>query len=586
MKKLYSILLTLLAIMLFTSCDTLEDIFGWENSNNSQIEIKTPEVLFTTDGGNNTISFSTNEAWTAQVINSRADEWCEIHPTSGSAGEATITVTTIPNNTPDDRTASIVIKAGTLSKTVTVSQKQKNALTVTSSKFEVKAAGGEVNIEVKANIDFEYTIDESASDWIKYEGTRAIKTSTLTFIVAENDDTKKREGNIAIKSGEFNEVVTIYQAGDEPTIVISQNEYVVSSDGETIAVEVTSNVDVAVEMPADVDWISENATRATSTNTYYFDIQPNEDYEQRTAEIKFTNKDNGLSEIIKVVQTQKDALIVAKDSYTVNSEGDQIEIEVGHNVDFDIEISNDWIAKAQNTRAFVTEALVFNIAKNTGYDNRDGAIIFKSKDGKLSQTVKVYQAQEDALIISKKDIVVSDEGGTISFELQTNVDFKVSDPDVDWLRPVSTRALTSHTLHYVVDANTSYDSREAKIVVSDTKNNKSETITITQAQKDAIIITKTQYDVMSKGGQVQIEVNSNVDFIIEISDAWIQHITTRSLQTEFLIFEIQQNTNKNDRQGFVKFISKNETVSQTIYINQSCANGNTEDIENGDTNEW
>ena len=135
--------------------------------------------------------------------------------------------------------------------------------------------------------------------------------------------------------------------------------------------------------------------------------------------------------MVIVTQTQKDALVVAKDSYTIESDGGQIQIEVGHNVDFDIEISNDWITKAQNTRAFVTETLNFNIAKNPTTDNREGAIIFKSKDGALSQTVKVYQAQEDALIISKKDIVVSDEGGTISFELQTNVEFKVSEPDVD-----------------------------------------------------------------------------------------------------------------------------------------------------------
>ena len=497
MRRFNLIVLSLLSAAMLVSCDKLEVIIRWENPNNPQIEMHTSEVLFTTDGGNNTISFTTNEAWTAQVINSRADNWCEIYPTSGSAGDATISVITTPNDTPDDRTASIVIKAGIVSKTVTVSQKQKDALTVTSSKFEVEATGGEVKIEVKANIDFEFTIDESAKEWIKYEGTRAIKTSTLTFSVAENDDTEKREGKIAIKSGEFNEVVTIYQAGNKATIVISQNEYVVSSDGETIAVEVKSNVDVNIEIPSEIDWISENTTRATSTNTYYFDIQPNEDYEQRIAEIKFTNKENGLSE-----------------------------------------------------------------------------------------TVKVYQAQEDALIISKKDIVVSDEGGTISFELHTNVDFKVSDPNVDWLRPVATRGLTSHTLNYTVDANTSYNSREAHIVVTDTKNNKSETITITQAQKDAIIVAKEQYSIGSKGGQIVIEVESNIDFDVVISNDWIKQITTRSLQSKSYTFEILQNTDKKDRQGFVKFVSQDETISQTVHINQSCANGNTEDIENGDTNEW
>ena len=37
-------------------------------------------------------------------------------------------------------------------------QKQKDALTVTSDKFEVSAEGGEIKIEVKANIDFEYSV--------------------------------------------------------------------------------------------------------------------------------------------------------------------------------------------------------------------------------------------------------------------------------------------------------------------------------------------------------------------------------------------------------------------------------------------
>ena len=233
----------------------------------SEISLDATSANFTAEGGEKKILFSTNEAWTAEIVNDRADGWLSISPTSGAAGNATLTVAAEPNDTPDERTASVRIKAGTAQKTINVSQKQKDALTVTSSKFEVGAEGGEVKIEVKANIDFEYTIDSKAQEWISYEGTRAMKTSTLTFSVAENDDTEKREGKIYIQSGEFNEEVTIYQAGAEPSIVISQNEYVVAADGETIAIDVTSNVDVTVELPANVDWISESTTRATSTNT-------------------------------------------------------------------------------------------------------------------------------------------------------------------------------------------------------------------------------------------------------------------------------------------------------------------------------
>ena len=566
-------LLYLLTIAAFVACSKGED----EGNGNSEptpekpkteIKIETSTSDFTTEGGDNTISFTTNEAWTAQVINSRADDWCKIHPTSGAAGNATITVTTTPNDTPDDRTASIIIKAGAVSKTVTVSQKQKDALTITASKFEVAAAGGEVVIEVNANIDFEYVINDDAKEWISYEGTRALKTSKLAFKIAENDDIEKREGQIFIKNGELVEAVTIYQDGAEPSIVISKNEYVVSSDGETISVEVKSNVDVAIELTAEADWISENTSRATSTNTYRFDISPNESYDQRSAEIKFTNKENNLSEIVRVTQTQKNALVVAKDSYTVDSEGDQIQIEIGHNVDFDIEIANDWITKV-DTRAFVTETLVFNIAKHTGYDNREGTIVFKSKDGKLSQTVKVYQAQEDALIISKKDIVVSDEGGTISFELQTNVEFKVSDPNVDWLRAITTRGLATHTLSYTVDANTSYDSREAHIIVTDTKNNKSETITITQAQKDAIVLAKSEYEFGAEGGNLDFEIQTNVDITVTISDNakdWIQQVETRALETKALYFNVAACSAEEDREGTITISGGNAT--QTIKVKQ------------------
>ncbi|MBR4871731.1 MAG: BACON domain-containing protein, partial [Alistipes sp.] len=565
-------LLYLLAITIIIACSEGDDVGGGNNNNETP---KQPEITldattsnFATDGGSSEITFTSSTAWTAEVINSRADVWCNVNPTSGAAGDAKITVTTTANDTPDDRTASIIIKAGTASKTINVSQKQKDALTVTSSKFEVSAEGGEVSIEVKANIDFEYSIEESAKDWVEYKTTRAMKTSNLVFEVKDNEDFEKREAKITIKSGEFSEVVTIYQAGAEPTIVISQNEYVVSSDGDTIAVEVASNVDVTVELPTEADWVTENTTRGVSTNTYYFDIAPSEEYDQRNAEIKFTNSENGLSEIVSVVQTQKDALVVAKDSYTVDSDGGQIQIEVGHNVDFDVEISADWITREQ-TRAYTTETLTFDIAKNPTNDNREGTIIFKSKDGSLSQTVKVYQAQEDALIISKKDIVVGEESGTISFEIQANVEFSVSEPDVDWLRAVTTRGLTSHTLTYEYDANTTYDSREAQIVVTNIKTNESETITITQAQKDAIVLAKDSYIVDSDGGQIQIEVGHNIDFDVEISADWITREQTRAYTTETLTFEIAKNPTNDNREGTITFKSKDGSLSQSVKVYQA-----------------
>ena len=353
---------------------------------------------FPTDGGSNTLSFTASTDWTAEVINSRADAWCSVSPTSGKAGNAQITITTTANDTPDNRSASVILKAGTTQKTITVSQKQKDALTVTSDKFEVSAEGGEIKIEVKANIDYEYSIayEGAAKDWITSGGARALKTSTLTFKVAANEEVEKREATVTIKSGSFKEEVKVYQAGTTPSITLTKNEFVVASAGESIAVEVKSNVDVTVELPTDVDWISENQSRAMSTNTYHFTIAESQEYDQRTAEIKFTNKANNLSETVKVVQVQKDAIVVAKNSYTVDNDGDEIIIEVGHNIDFDIEIGTDWISLFK-TRSLETTNLRFLITKNQTLEKREGIVKLVANDKDITQNITFIQERGNVL---------------------------------------------------------------------------------------------------------------------------------------------------------------------------------------------
>ena len=525
---------------------------------------------FPTDGGSNTLSFTASTDWTAEVINSRADAWCSVSPTNGKAGNAQITITTTANDTPDSRSASVILKAGTTQKTITVSQKQKDALTVTSDKFEVSAEGGEIKIEVKANIDYEYSIayEGAAKDWIISGGARALKTSTLTFKVAANEEVEKREATVTIKSGSFKEEVKVYQAGTTPSITLTKNEFVVASAGESIAVEVKSNVDVTVELPTDVDWISENQSRAMSTNTYYFTIAESQEYDQRTAEIKFTNKANNLSETVKVVQVQKDAIVVAKDSYTVDNNGGEIIIEVGHNIDFEIEIADEWIVqKKENSRAFVTDKLIFNISPNEGYDNRESSIRFVSKDKGIVQTVKIYQAQKNAIIISQKNIIVDENGGDVEFEVKSNIDYTISEPNVDWLHILKSRALTSQTLRYTVDANTTYDSRETSIII--TSDNFADTINIAQTQKDAIVLAKNEYGFTTEGGELDFEILTNVDVTVSIPDSisnWVKQVKSRALVSQILRFDISPCDLSESRSGTITLSGGNAV--QKILIKQ------------------
>ena len=69
-------LLYLLAVATIVACSKSDDVGGGNNNNNEtpkqpEITLSTAAADFSTDGGTNVITFTSSEAWTAQVVNSR-----------------------------------------------------------------------------------------------------------------------------------------------------------------------------------------------------------------------------------------------------------------------------------------------------------------------------------------------------------------------------------------------------------------------------------------------------------------------------------------------------------------------------------
>lgn len=181
----------------------------------AEIQIDITSVVISSEGGSETIKFNSSLNWEAEVESNKVNPWCTVSPKSGASGDASITITANASNDVNDRTAILTIKSGNIKKVVNISQKQKDALTVTSSVFEVDAEGGEINITVKANIEFEYLVGEDCSGWISYIGTKAMTTHDLSFTIAPNEETESRQGRITIYNGSLQEDITINQKGKE-----------------------------------------------------------------------------------------------------------------------------------------------------------------------------------------------------------------------------------------------------------------------------------------------------------------------------------------------------------------------------------
>ena len=126
MKKHYKFLvMSLFSLILLGACSSGgEDLPEPEPSpkpDPDKATISNPNLTAEAKEGTLTLSFTTNKAWTA----SSDQTWCKLDKTSGSTGNATITLTLEANSTDQERTAKITVKAGTATATASVKQAKK-----------------------------------------------------------------------------------------------------------------------------------------------------------------------------------------------------------------------------------------------------------------------------------------------------------------------------------------------------------------------------------------------------------------------------------------------------------------------------
>lgn len=287
---------------------------------------------FDSSAGEKTFSFNSNVEWTISVAPTMNGEtWCTVTPSSGKDGSNTVVVKVQENTGYDDRNVVLTLTAGsTLTKTITVTQKQKDALLLTTNKFEMEPQGGKINVEVKANVEYEVIVPEAYKSWISQGSkSRGLTTSTVSFDIAETEEYDKREGEIIFKSGNLSETVRVYQTG-RAILLLSKNECLSTSREKNIIVEIKSNFNFATQMP-NVDWLKENKSRGVSSHTLYFTIDSNTTNENRSTSILFYDKNSDLKETLYIKQYRKGYYEVKLDNAgslsTYMTDDDKYEIE-------------------------------------------------------------------------------------------------------------------------------------------------------------------------------------------------------------------------------------------------------------------
>lgn len=251
------------------------------NQDNGKITIEEAALTqqFVTEGGVAEIKFTATGAWNVQQYNTNHYSWASINPTSGEAGENTIHVTVLKNETNDHRDFTFALNAGADSKEIKVVQWQKDALGVTENKFAFDGFGGTFEFDVNANIDFDYEI---SADWIKAAETKGLIATTLTFNVELNPSVlNDREATIVVKGGEFEETIKVTQDAIVPEYEFSQTNFEFGIQGGDIPFTVTSNIGFTIQEPEE-DWLT---VTKVDDNNYKLTATPLTTFSSRSANV-------------------------------------------------------------------------------------------------------------------------------------------------------------------------------------------------------------------------------------------------------------------------------------------------------------
>lgn len=330
------------------------------------------------------------------------------------------------------------------------------------------------------------------------------------------------------------------------------------------------------------EWLSLSSAKGDSGTSYItVSVIPNENYTERKSSVIISC--GKISVTVNVTQASKDALIIGTKKYEINFSGGTFEVEVSANVpvSYNIEDDSKWISVVgeESVRGLTNKKFIFNVDYNNSVSERYGTITFTSEN--LEESIMVIQHGESPFIeVIQDEYHLSSKGGTIDVELKSTVPYSVIISDTEWINEYETRSISEHTHTFIVSENTSFENRTALIHFINEEYKIEKKVMIVQSQANTIIVPVSEYNVGYYGGNIEILVESNIEYDVVSQVSWIKILNqTRNLLQSTITLFVETNKSGSKRSGTVSI--KSGDILKEVVINQDrniSAGGGIEDM--------
>lgn len=273
--------------------------------------------------------------------------------------------------------------------------------------------------------------------------------------------------------------------------------------------------------------------------------------------------------VFSACQKAPELTLTGPSSIELSAEGSSGSITFTANRTWRVSSSDSWVtlspSSGEPSETPVTVSVRCNV--NTTYEDRTAMVTITMEE--LSQTVTVRQPANKGIVLPTQAYDLQSGAKTIEVTVQANVDYTV-ETSVDWIKQTGTKGLTSRTLNFSIEENKTYDAREGKITLKPTQAGVAEqVISVKQAQKDALNIEKTSYDMPYGGGEIEIKVEANVSFDVTPNVDWLHYVSTKALSSSTVLIKVDDNTTYSTREGKIEIAQQNGSLKHTITIKQA-----------------
>lgn len=353
---------------------------------------------------------------------------------------------------------------------------------------------------------------------------------------------------------------------EEMYLNVYYDDIVFPSNGGEDYFDIESNTDWTISNAS--DWLTIEPTEGNGNASVTLTAAASDVYDDRNTVI--TVKAGDKTETFTVTQKYAEALLVTKNKFDIPQEGGDFTIEIQSNISYEIQIDSDsqsWISEAPQSKALTTYTHTFSVESNPNTTKRDGSVEIIGSNGK-TETVNIYQAQKDELVLSKSEETVPAKGGEVRVQLRSNVDYEVIMPEnTDWVEQIQSDK--ADELIFNVKPNDRTEDREAEITVKDKNSDLSQTFTIKQIV-GSIILEDSYFEVDAKGGSIEVNLSTDIDFEVIIPENidWITRIETKSLEKRTFNLNVLPNSQTEEREAEIIVKDINSDVAQTLTIEQ------------------